>query len=581
MMTSMNNKLWLGSLLIAGASMWAQNANQAPVQNPPSRVARLDLIQGKVSFQLRHCTRLDSSDTELSRHNRGDHLYADADSRAQLRMSVWTAVRLGPASSMSFLNLNDRLVQIRLDQGALILRVKFLDADDAYEINTAQCAITILSPGEYRVDTDPDQNTTKVTTRDGEAAVTSSAGGSPVHPHQTAILAADGPAQFQTENPNDTFDVFAKEQDRDEDSMGAPRFVSRELPGWQDLDRNGSWTQDPTYGPVWRPLSVQTGWAPYRDGHWAWVEPWGWTWIDGAPWGFAPFHYGRWAMVGTTWEWVPGLMPPRPLYAPALVQFAALSGLGAAEGVTPGVGTIAWFPLGPREIFVPAYTVTSLYVDRINSTTVNINNVAVVNHDYMNQKAGMTVVDQRAFAGAQPVRRAMIKVSPEAMGHAAMLRAASVSPQRTSVLAHADPPADVPRPRAAVLQRTVQQSAPPPAAVPLAAKQQVQQANPAPTSAPVAVPAVKTLPPSPVTARPTPPAPAAPAARPPVAAPASADLAPGERPKIPRPEKPPVEHVREKPKPAVPDHPLTKEEKAEAAKQRREADRKKQEENDR
>ena len=83
------------------------------------------------------------------------------------------------------------------------------------------------------------------------------------------------------------------------------------------------WSEAPEYGPVWRPRTVEIGWAPYRDGRWAWVEPWGWTWIDDAPWGFAPFHYGRWAMVGGGWVWVPGRMVVgvRPVYAPALVVF--------------------------------------------------------------------------------------------------------------------------------------------------------------------------------------------------------------------------------------------------------------------
>jgi len=36
-------------------------------------------------------------------------------------------------------------------------------------------------------------------------------------------------------------------------------------------------------------------WAPYREGHWAWIEPWGWTWVDDASFGFVTSHYGRWA----------------------------------------------------------------------------------------------------------------------------------------------------------------------------------------------------------------------------------------------------------------------------------------------
>ena len=47
-------------------------------------------------------------------------------------------------------------------------------------------------------------------------------------------------------------------------------------------------------------------WAPYRNGYWADVGAWGPTWVDDAPWGYAPFHYGRWAYVGGRWGWCPG-----------------------------------------------------------------------------------------------------------------------------------------------------------------------------------------------------------------------------------------------------------------------------------
>ena len=54
--------------------------------------------------------------------------------------------------------------------------------------------------------------------------------------------------------------------------------------------------------------ALPAGWAPYSTGHWAWVRPWGWTWVDDAPWGFAPFHYGRWVYHRNTWCWAPGTL---------------------------------------------------------------------------------------------------------------------------------------------------------------------------------------------------------------------------------------------------------------------------------
>src|SRR6202011_5172879 len=112
----------------------------------------------------------------------------------------------------------------------------------------------------------------------------------------------------------------------------AARYVSRELPGYEDLDDYGDWRPNPEYGTVWMPR-VEAGWAPYHYGHWRWIEPWGWTWIDDQPWGFAPFHYGRWAYIGNRWGWVPGTVIVRPVYAPALVTFIGGAGWSLALSV--------------------------------------------------------------------------------------------------------------------------------------------------------------------------------------------------------------------------------------------------------
>ncbi len=124
-------------------------------------------------------------------------------------------------------------------------------------------------------------------------------------------------------------------RDRSEDASVSARYVSREIPGYEDLDANGTWRSDPNYGEVWVPtVAVTAQWAPYHQGHWTWIAPWGWTWIDDAPWGFAPFHYGRWAYLGNAWAWVPGpVVVAQPVYAPALVAFVGGGGGGSHWGV--------------------------------------------------------------------------------------------------------------------------------------------------------------------------------------------------------------------------------------------------------
>ena len=96
------------------------------------------------------------------------------------------------------------------------------------------------------------------------------------------------------------------------------------------------------------------GWAPYRFGHWGWVDPWGWTWVDDSSWGFAPFHYGRWAYQNARWEWSPGAVQARPVYAP--LSSSSSGGSGWAPSAGEGIG---WFAPGPREVYIPPYQVSA------------------------------------------------------------------------------------------------------------------------------------------------------------------------------------------------------------------------------
>jgi hypothetical protein len=97
------------------------------------------------------------------------------------------------------------------------------------------------------------------------------------------------------------------------------------------------------------------------------VRPWGWTWIDDTPWGFAPFHYGRWVQWGPRWVWAPGTWVARPTYAPAVVGWASAPGVSVSVSFGPGVG---WFPLAPREIYTPYYPCSPHYVRHVNYSHV-------------------------------------------------------------------------------------------------------------------------------------------------------------------------------------------------------------------
>ncbi len=453
-------------------------------EDPPTWVARLNYIQGPVSFRPGEVD--DWVQATLNFPLRaGDHLWVDDEGRAELHGGA-TALRLGPRTALAFLNFSDQLVQLRLTDGSLELRVRHLDGQ-RFEIATPQGAVTISRPGTYRIDVNGDGDRTAITTRSGGAEVSSNGSSLDVDAgHSLALQGGDYPTYDLTEAfPRNGFEAWCGQRDQREEGSASVRYVGREMIGYEDLDENGTWTDVPEYGPVWRPR-VAVGWAPYHQGHWAWVGPWGWTWVDDAPWGFAPFHYGRWAYLNGGWGWIPGRVAARPVYAPALVVFVGGSGFSASMSFGGG-GGVAWFPLGPREVYRPAYRVSNTYVQNVNIThvtnvnVINVTNVNVTNITYVNRTVAgaVTAVPHSAFIGSRSVAAAALPVSPGALRQAQVTGStALVAPSRASVLARSGPGAVVHPPPQIMNRGVVSRTPPPPPPVSFAARQQAQAANP-------------------------------------------------------------------------------------------------------
>ncbi|MEO6416944.1 MAG: DUF6600 domain-containing protein, partial [Gemmatimonadaceae bacterium] len=373
-------RVLIGTVALLVSGLATVNA-QDQYQDPSARVLRASFLQGEVSFRPGNVDDWTSATLNYPLTS-GDHLWTDADARAELHVGS-NAIRLAPQTAFEILDLDDNHLQIRLTQGSALIRLRTLDADDNVEIDTPTGAVTLMRDGTYRVDVSTDGATSTITARNGDAEVTANGSTVRVRPNQTVLFTVDGASPDVREAaPFDEYDSWANARDRSEDQSVSAQYVSRDMTGYEDLDRNGSWSDDADYGHVWAPTHVVAGWAPYRYGRWAWVEPYGWTWIDDAPWGFAPFHYGRWAYVRERWVWAPGIIRRRPVYAPALVVFV---GGSSFQGDRYGDrGGVAWFPLAPNEVYRPAYHVSDRYVRRVNVTNVNITNINITNVNVTN-----------------------------------------------------------------------------------------------------------------------------------------------------------------------------------------------------
>ncbi|MBS1133182.1 MAG: hypothetical protein H6R02_323 [Burkholderiaceae bacterium] len=489
------------SIALAGVvllSLFTAAAAGAAYADPPERVARLSHTQGEVSYSPAG----EGDWFGVVRNRpliRGDRLWTDRDARAEFQVGS-AAVRLGSDTSVEILDLNDRIAQVKMTQGTLNLSVRRIYPGQIFEIATPTLAFTIDRPGRYRIDVDRRNAITTIVVWQGA--------GEAYGENSNFRLQAGDTVRFYDADlrdyamyrlpREDDFDRYCLDRDWRLARSASLRYVDDDVVGYADLDEYGNWRPDSRYGNVWFPSRVDADWAPYRDGHWVWQEPWGWTWVDDAPWGFAPSHYGRWVYVSNRWGWIPGPRNVRPVYAPALVAF--VGGSGWSMSISLGGGSpIGWFPLGPREVYVPSYQASRDYFTRVNVNNTVINNTIITNL-YNNYSSGtinvgqvnyanravagaVTAVPRTVFVNAQPVRPAAIRLDRRAVTTGEITRIAPIAPSVRSVIGTGKAAAARPS-REAFDRRVLARNAPPPAERPFAVREQQLQKNPGRAPAP-------------------------------------------------------------------------------------------------
>ncbi len=187
---------------------------------------------------------------------------------------------------------------------------------------------------------------------------------------------------------------------------------------YNHLGNYGSWRQVGDYGYCWHPDGVGDDWSPYSDGRWVYTDA-GWTWDSEEPYGWAVYHYGRWANVGSVgWVWVPGTEwgPAWVSWrrSPQYVGWAPLppeARFRISVGFNSGVDD--YYNIGPSHFrFVEgrnfgAPRLRSVFVDRRENITIihqttNITNITYVNNSVHN---GGPDYDEQSRMSSTPINR--------------------------------------------------------------------------------------------------------------------------------------------------------------------------------
>jgi hypothetical protein len=213
------------------------------------------------------------------------------------------------------------------------------------------------------------------------------------------------------------------------------------LPAWQPLKAadvsidffynnlsGGNWIEAADYGYGWQPdVAVNDpNWRPYADGYWAYTDD-GWTWVSYEDFGWATYHYGRWARLADYgWVWFPG---DDLDWGPAWVSWrtggdyvgwAPLPprGPGVVYGGQPiGARVDIEFDIGPEyynfidarfigepvlrdRIYAPSQNVTYI------NNTVNVTNITVQNNVVYNYGPDYNALSARS---SRPIQRLQIE----------------------------------------------------------------------------------------------------------------------------------------------------------------------------
>jgi hypothetical protein len=344
-----------------------------------ARVARINVLRGDVQVR-----RAGSDDWERAALNlplvEGDEITTSLGARLEIQFDTYNYLRLSENAYLKITTLRDEGIALSLPQGTLSLRAFEFNKDKTFfEIDAPKTTIALQQSGMYRIDAgDSRSSEIRVTvTENGQARVYSENNGATLKSGRSMQIYLDGnyAGEWETSDASryiDDFDNWTLERDaviakRFRDSY-YDKYYDRDIYGADDLNEYGEWIYSKKYGYVWKPYRNSTAsyadWSPYRYGHWRYIPPFGWTWVNDEPWGWATYHYGRWIYVDREWCWTPyaSYRPRRSWWSPALVV------------VTYSGSLICWYPL-PYNYGYYNYNHTTI----INNTTIIKNTTVVVN----------------------------------------------------------------------------------------------------------------------------------------------------------------------------------------------------------
>lgn len=279
------------------------------------RIVRLSLVQGDVQID-----RNAEDGWEQAINNMpviaGARIYAAENSKAELEFEDGSSVRLVGPAQITMLNLsaaNDgsRINQVQVDSGLVYVNARLHHHDDFRVLAPTGEIFVVTRPSHLRFTVD--EQTASLSMLDGEVSVEDGGHQDKVRAGETYnyVLGQPESAARQETVPPQPADAWNQQRDayNDQHAAAGAQYSGEDpnAPGTADLANYGQYSDIPGYGVAWQPYGVGPEWDPYGYGAWSYYPSFGWTFVSGYPWGWAPFYYGDWCFInGRGWWWRPG-----------------------------------------------------------------------------------------------------------------------------------------------------------------------------------------------------------------------------------------------------------------------------------
>jgi hypothetical protein len=249
----------------------------------------------------------------------GSQIMTANDGQAEIQLEDGSVARLSPNTTLTFSVMQAQgtstKTEIVVNAGLAYFELQPSNADHSLRVNYGRTSFAASSFTVARVLADQMPGELAVFSGNihlerGNALQLDLHGGESLN-----LNAADGNGYDIAESiePN-SWDSWNSDRDEllnaesAEKTQASSNFANNQ--GMSDLDANGSWYDVPGQGYVWSPYDAQAAgasWDPYGFGHWVYYPRYGYLWVSGYGWGYAPYRCGLWNFYdGFGWGWAPG-----------------------------------------------------------------------------------------------------------------------------------------------------------------------------------------------------------------------------------------------------------------------------------